>query len=190
MSKESKSSRSEWFKWFFKYRIMKPHLLASDVKWWILHRTFNRFNKIEMPTLEPGYYDSDTRMLHGAFNLLTDFVEKEKPFERIDWDYDEAHRHAAKEIKELYDWWKCSYLKRRSLLDDIPPNHQPHLFEFCKEEPNGDLSYGQAERQASEKAYPIYHEAFSLQMKQEAMWDKEETENLIRLVKIRGYLWT
>lgn len=179
----------EW-KWWFKQRFCKPHLLWHDLWWGFLHRTFKRFNKVELKSLKPGYYDVDHRLLHACFNLLADFVEKEKPFEHINWDHDETHQHAAREIKSLYNWWKESYLCRRGIMEDFPDHLMPKPFEDWKKSPDGGSSYGPEERESSEKKWPEYHLALRESWAQEERWDKEEEENLIRLMKIRGYLWT
>ena len=174
----------EW-RWWIKYRLLKPHLLWKDIWWGFLHRTFYRFNKIELKHLKPGYYDVDHRMLHANFTLLESFVEKEKPFEHINWDTDEQSQHVASEIKSLYNWWKESYLCREGIMETFPDNLSPKAFEDWK-----DNRYGPEEREASEKKWPEYHLALRDSWAQEERWNQEETDNLIRLVKIRPYLWT
>lgn len=44
---------------------------------WFRYRTTRKYHTINIPTLKPGYYDIDTRLLHGMFSLLVDFVEIE-----------------------------------------------------------------------------------------------------------------
>ena len=179
----------EW-KWWIRQRLLKPHLLWHDIWWGFLHWTFMRFNKVEIRSLKPGYYDVDHRLLHVCFNLLVDFVEKEKPFKHIDWDHDPEHQLAASEIKSLYNWWKESYLCRHGIMDDFPDHMRPKGFEDWKIKPGGGGSYGPDEREASEKKWPEYHLALRESWEQEKRWDNEEQENLLRLIKIRGYLWT
>ena len=38
---------------------------------------------LKIKTLEKGWHDKDEVLLHAAFQLLTDFVEQEKPEETI-----------------------------------------------------------------------------------------------------------
>lgn len=168
----------EW-KWWFRYRLLMPHLLWNDIWWGFLHRTFYRFNKIELKHLKPGYYDVDHRMLHANFTLLESFVEKEKPFEHIDWDHDEKHQYAGSEIKSLYSWWKESYLCRESVMETFPDNLRPGLDDWID-------NHGSE----GETKWPEYHLALRELWEQEERWNKEETDNLIRLIKIRPYLWT
>jgi hypothetical protein len=179
----------EW-RWWIKYRLLKPWLLWKDLYWGFLHRTFKRFNKVELTHVKPGYYDVDHRMLHACFTLLESFVEKEKPFEHIDWDHDEEHQHIASEIKSLYNWWKESYLCREGIMETFPDNLRPKDLEDWKKTPDGGASYGPDERESSEKKWPEYHLSLRESWEQEERWHKEETDNLIRLMRIRPYLWT
>lgn len=71
------------------------------------------------------WVDKDIIMLYGMMDLLVDFVENEKCFEVIDWENDEAnpaYKEVAKEIREIYDWWK-SYKEKHemgsSINDDV-----------------------------------------------------------------------
>ena len=57
------------------------------------------------------WYDTDTRMLYGMMNLLVEFIDKEKPFEHIDWDYDDFHKGIRDEFLAIRAWWD-NYQKR------------------------------------------------------------------------------
>jgi len=180
----------DW-RWFFRQRILKPKYLFRDVWWWILHRTFKRFNKVELRSLKPGYYDSDDRMLHACFQLLVDFVEKEKPFEWWGWDQVPGNMPPeAVEIRALYAWWKESYLKRVTPLEQLPQELCPSPFSTWKRKTDGSCSFGPEESAWQEFEYPAYSQAVRETLELENRWDKEEEENLIRLMKIRTYLWT
>lgn len=179
----------EW-KWWFRYRLLKPWLLWHHIYWGFMHRTFKRFNKVEMRYLRPGYYDIGHRILHASFQLLKDFVEKEKPFDHIDWDHDEDHKNAASEIKALYQWWTVDYPARSSLVDQVGRSERPKGLDDWSTSPDGGASYGPKEARLSEITYPKYHAALRLQWDREADWEREEEENLCRLAKIRRFLWT
>lgn len=45
---------------------------------YIRYRTYDKYNIIKIHSLTPNYYDTDTRLLHGMFDLLVDFIEVEK----------------------------------------------------------------------------------------------------------------
>lgn len=201
----------------------------NDLRYGIRVRVFDRYHVI--PTgLKPGYADGDTRMLHGMFNLLVDFVEVEKAWKHVVFDENAqkrfrhpwwslgrtrfkafrdpaaglAHLHweatldnpdldenqrsphqaqAAREILELYHWWK-----------EIRPNRpDPHdaggWTDYCNDrERSGkhfmDMRHDSPEDQERCRA------ALDLTRKIEQQQEQEDGEMLIRLVKIRGSLWT
>jgi hypothetical protein len=63
-------------------------------------------NKLIIDTLDEGWHDKDSVMLHACFQLLKECVEKEMVLsDHIDWSVDEKHRIAKIEIEELYNWW-------------------------------------------------------------------------------------
>lgn len=68
--------------------ITKPF---NDVRYWIRYRVFDKYHVI--PTgLEPGYHDSDERIMHGMFQLLVDFVEIEKAWMHVVWSDDNCQK--------------------------------------------------------------------------------------------------
>lgn len=63
-------------------------------------------NLLKIDTLDKSWRDADYVMLHACFQILVDFVEKEKAFEcHKGWDQDQMHVVAKTELLELYDWW-------------------------------------------------------------------------------------
>src|SRR4030042_4432555 len=91
---------------------------------------------LKIHTLEKGWYDKDEVLLHGAFQLLIDFVEQEKPDKIVDWNAYELHKKAWKEIKLLYNWWKKERPARKNPLEDRKKKHPPLKFEKI---PGSDL---------------------------------------------------
>jgi len=67
--------------------------------------------KLNITTLDGKWSDKDNVMLHACFQLLTDFVEQEIANDIADWQHDDAHSNARKEIDELYAWWKQRIIK-------------------------------------------------------------------------------
>lgn len=62
-----------------------------------------RILKIESLNNSKHWIDRDFIILHANFQILKDFVEKEKPFEHsIVW----AKSKNGKKCKELYNWWE------------------------------------------------------------------------------------
>ena len=71
-------------------------------------------NLLRIKTINATWCDKDTVMLHACFQLLTDFIEQENPFETIDWEHTEEKKVVKKEIDFLYDWWKDLLLKNEN----------------------------------------------------------------------------
>ena len=142
-----------------------------------------KYLKIE--TLEKGWQDKDEILLHAAFQLLVDFVEKEQPDKIVDWNSNEAHKHAWKEIRELYKWWKEKRPSRKSLLvDDKKLKMPPMKF---KKIPGSEFSQMV---EPDKKKYAKYYQALKKHRRLEKKWGKENQGNLHRLIEIRGFLWT
>lgn len=158
--------------------------------WWVAHRTTRRFDRVYIHSLEPGYHDKDEMMLHACFQLLVDFVEEEEPFRVVNWEEDEIHRCVASEIRDLYDWWKNKRPLRQTALDMLPEAKCPEPFACFVKNEKGCLSYGPEERRKEALLYPEYVEAMDSSVKEEEAWEREDDENLARLVKIRPHLWT
>lgn len=160
----------------------------NNVRYAIRHRTVDKYHIIKINSLKPGYYDTDTRMLHGMFSLLVDYVElelapwnewaeeqdeenppvkksaREHGLEHLDWEMsleEELQAKSAKEIKELYLWWK-----------DVRPA-RPNPWNVAKD------VWGEKDAQKY-----VWLDAM-----EQAQYD-EDTEMLIRLIKIRKALWT
>lgn len=139
---------------------------------------------LKITTLDKGWHDRDEILLHAAFQVLVDFVEREHPDRTIDWNADEMHKHAWKEIKSLCKWWKETRPARRSPLDDkklaVPP------LKFIKI-PGSDL---EQMVEPDKKKYAEYYRALKKLSRLEQKWYEEDQRNLHRLIEIRGHLWT
>lgn len=122
-----------------------------------------------------GWRDTDTRMLQACFLLLVEYVEREKPFDVVDWESDEKTKEIGKEIKELYHWWKVGRAEKRSALNKEWAANEDQS-EFIPVDSGG---------------YRIYiPESVKKLNEKENRLDEEDQRNLERLVKIRGWLWT
>lgn len=65
--------------------IRKRAYRLTGIHRWVLHRTVRRFHVVDTG-LEPGYYDKDTLILHGAFSILVDYVEQEVAWMEVIFD--------------------------------------------------------------------------------------------------------
>ncbi|MCB0806865.1 MAG: hypothetical protein KDC05_13795 [Bacteroidales bacterium] len=100
---------------------------------------------LNIKSLSGDWCDKDIIILHACFQLLTDCIENEKLFTgHVEWNHDEEHKNAKKELENLYNWW--IERKNADLESEI-----------------NDLENEQYEK---------------------------DNEMLIRLIKVRKYLWT
>ena len=95
---------------------------------------------------------------------------------------------AAQEILALYNWWK---VKRPQRPD---PTEASGWSAYCEEkqrksqDPADDLSWIDCDQDEADREYASNILEISRKMEQEQ--EDEDTEMLIRLIKIRGSLWT
>jgi hypothetical protein len=139
---------------------------------------------LKIHTLEKGWHDRDEIMLHAVFQILVDFVELEKPGEIVDWNADDTHKRAWREICELYKWWKTKRPARKSPLDDKRLKVPSIIFEDV---PGSDCK---KMVEPDKKKYASYYKALEKEQQQEIKFHEEDQQNLHRLIEIRPYLWT
>ena len=139
---------------------------------------------LQIKTLRKGWHDKDEIILHAVFQLLVDFMEKERPGETVDWKSDDAPFKAWKELTYLYKWWKTTRPQRNSPIDDksmkIPP------FKF-KKIPGSEFKQMIL---PDRKEYPEYYRMMNKHSRLENKWYEEDQRNLHRLIDLRNYLWT
>lgn len=65
-------------------------------------------NKLIIKSLDKGWCDNGTILLHGCFHLLADCIENEHLLSHklFDWKQSEKAIQEKSEIKFLYKWWK------------------------------------------------------------------------------------
>lgn len=139
---------------------------------------------LKIHTLEKGWCDRDQIMLHAAFQLLVDFVERENPGQTVDWNSEPEHKHAWKEIRALYKWWTQTRPIRRSPLDEKGLRKPPMRW---KKVPGSDC---QQLLDYDKKQYAAYDAALKKHWRLQKKWDEEDQRNLYRLIEIRQFLWT
>lgn len=209
-----------WFTHTFRYKTILPiKWKYNKICDWIRYRTYDKYH-IVSTGLEPGYYDKDHLMLNVNFNLLKDFVEiecasreywssdepksffaKHVPFYNIivsfrrpdlgikmlEWEttlddptlppHQQCVHQAihAREVLSLYKWWVKERPSRVEISPSsaLPPEVDP-FDQYDRNTPEGKL----------------YSDLMDKSFKQEEEWHNEDTENLIRLMKIRRGLWT
>lgn len=142
-----------------------PYDIYSTVRAYICNRFIDKLQYLETG-LQPGqYYDLDTRIMHGLFNELTKFVEIELAHTSL-WNKDKHYNFKnGRCIEAAYDYFNWA----SNLRGD-----------------DGELT----EQAKSAIKIQILYEWWKNHRKQELYQEKEDTEMLIELIKIRHHLWT
>jgi len=135
---------------------------------WVWHR----YNRVHIKTLSPTWIDRDTVLVHAMFQVLSDFIEREKPQEVLVTEGG-MHDDEWKEIFRLYNWWKNVALKFDSMHDYDTIEHKPLTFENMNE------SHTEEEQQ-------WWNEV----RRREQEFEVELLANMKRLCELRGMLWT
>ena len=92
----------DWFEDRWR-NITKPY---NDLRYALRCRVFDKYHVINTG-LPPGYADCDTRMLHGMFNLLVDYIEVEKAWMNVVFNKDLRH-------KTKTPWWSIGWTRFKS----------------------------------------------------------------------------
>jgi len=161
---------------FWSRRITQPWYYF---KCWI----WKHYNVVKIKTLDPTWSDVTEKVLHVNFQLLIEFIEGEEPFKRIDWDATKEHKHAAAEMKELYRWWKEDWPRKEEISPD-----GTSLLEFPGSPPAMRKTF--SDKYDNDLEIIAYRKMLDAHNKNENAWWKKEEEQLIRLMKIRPFLWT
>ena len=154
---------------------------VTDAYYWVIYRTIHKYHIVHLGT-KPGYSDVVERLVHANFMLLVHFVEKEKPFEHFDWSGERLA--TADEIKYLYHWYKNVWLKRDANDPLYSSSVELPKLNFVKIPDRPGFS------ELLMDTTPEYDRLRDEHHEYESRIERECEENLIRLAKIRQYLWT
>ncbi len=150
-----------------------------DIYYYLKTRFIKKYYLIDTKFKRDCWMDSDTKILYGMMSILVDFVEKEKPLERVDWDTEIEHQNAKNEFMTIYEWWK-NYPNREKEIDNaLSKWYNESIPERCKNILNLDIKNTTLSKQLMDHLNIL-----------EEQLANEEQEMLIRLIKIRKYLWT
>lgn len=162
---------------------------------------FFPYNVIRVKTIKRTWTDRSEVLLHAPFQILVDFVEKEwMPDQGQLIDVDQyvkelkghtpegvqqeiksiqKHNEVNREIWTIYNWWTKVRPARKDPTDDI--RCPEHIVGNNGETNRFFLVDGDDE---------VWDNAMKLLHKLEDEWKKEDEEMLLRLFKVRDYLWT
>jgi len=160
---------------------MFPSDIYNAVRIYVRNRWIDQTHIIKTG-LKPGHYhEIDTKILHGLFNELVDYVEGELAHTmKEDCGIMEGDRRygkitpqaiSAQKVKELYIWWT----KIRPIRPE--PYYLSGMSQF-----EGNEFFSKKSKEEIKSMHNM--------VKLEEQYDKEDTDKLIELIKIRKELWT
>lgn len=126
--------------------------------------------KLEIKSLNNGKWrDMDVVLLHACFQCLVNFIENESYESTRTED-----REVIDELERLYKWWK-DRPNRESPVNGIPSDYMQFQ--------NGVVVW-------QDEKYPYVKKLFNKQYELDAIYEREDTANLVSLIRLRGYMWT
>lgn len=186
----------ETFPMFFRIRIRN----IKDFKYHIKQKYFRGYHclKLDVKRFKYPYgkdhlsnyswMDTDTQIELFMFQILVNYVEKELGYESLKEQIVNGEaEHNNAEAFELYEWFvnDFCYDHNRQILDNLyakyPEHAQYEKFIFSNSKPKT-----QRERDYNRDKAIAYGRINDY----DELMNQEMTKNLIRLVKIRGSLWT
>lgn len=139
---------------------------------------------LKIQLLSNKHVDRDEVLLHTAFQVLKDYMEKENP-QILQWDRYSGSNKIWREMKYLYRWWTKIRPARKDPFDPDIIECPSLEFEPIPEKEG----WGRILPYDKEK-YKDYDKARRAQYRAEARWRKQDQRNLHRLIDIRIHLWT
>ncbi|MFA5071149.1 MAG: hypothetical protein WC511_02150 [Candidatus Pacearchaeota archaeon] len=128
---------------------------------------------LTLRSLSADYQNPYKVMLHSVFQILVDFVEKEKPWNYINWESDEGHKKASDTFKKAYAYWK----KERPVL---VKNYKKTVSASVK---NFDFRVMTFTTKSDRKLV-------ALSVRQEKFIDDQDKKHMMALLDVRKYMWT
>ena len=197
LKKKTDSLKSFWqfeavWRWYWaagelllRFRLFR---WLDHVAYWFRTHTWDRYHMVDIRNRRNGYawgwMDRSEGMLFAVMSMLVDFVEKERAFEVVDWDSDDEHREAAREFREIYLWWtqdrKVEHDEHERLADEAYKDFQ---FNFVPMPDGMQKMETPDETPEQKKSRDDVREA-------EDRLDQKDTDMMIRLIRVRGAMWT
>jgi hypothetical protein len=169
-----------WHVWPFRH--------ISKALYWLRTHTYNRYHMLDMRSKVNGYawgwWDRSDLILFANMALLRDFIEEEKAFEcHVNWDSEEGHITAKKEMLTIYEWWTKGRAEEHKKGDELLEAAYPNPMVFEPIPGSNMLSLKNDETPELRKLRDQCNDM-------ETLLEEKDEEMLIRLVKVRGYMWT
>ena len=178
-----------------------PSDLCYSIKCYVRNRYITQTHNLKTGLKKGQWYDLDTRILHGLFNELVEFVEKELSH-LSKWDRNKKYTFKnGRSVEAAYDYFEWASNLRFNEEDyGCDPNDPDYnkltpqaeasvkiraLYEWwTKTRPNRDDPYDIITKTTHGKHY------YRLIDEMERSYEREDTDKLIELINIRSHLWT
>lgn len=190
--KEAKTAHPGWYfileavPDFIDDLISPPLRKLRDLKYGVMYRIHPRHRYHVLKIGTPGYYDPCSMFLPANFAILERYIEERGGVDgaaaRIDWlreagespEYggDIGYWHEA-EALSLWLWWT---IERPNRVDPWDSVGEPE-----------DIADGEGLDEPGEPC--MSRRQFQMMNELEGLYTKDDEEQLIRLIKIREYLW-
>jgi hypothetical protein len=177
-----------------------PYDIYNEIRHYIRNRWIDKTHYLKTG-LKPGrYHEMDSRILHGLFNELVDFVEIDLAHLSL-WDqtkkYTFKNGRSIEAAYAYFDW--ITNLKHDADSGCLPndPDYgtlteQAKAYTKIKE----IYEWWKNERLNRVDPFDIFtkethgNQYFKLIDDREKLYEQEDTDKLIELIKVRGSLWT
>jgi hypothetical protein len=163
-------------------RIVNPFY---NFKYWFINGFITRTHRVSTSVPFGQWRDADTRMLHACMNLLVEFVEKEEGLENLRSSCDpESYKEKDHDIRYDIDTRK---MIEESYIDDAEKNREIlAIYEWWQEYLNNESEF----RSGFKRNSKLSDNGKDILLNRVIKFESEEEGMLIRLMKVRGYLWT
>lgn len=173
--------------WMFRLPSKYRYIKYSIINW------LERPNRIEPRTLGTNYIDKVELLPHVLFELLQQFVEKEK-LDSIEWSchpiYINGNVWNPREVWEyLLKWWKHYLIREKLIYSSWYKFYSEHSTCTTKPCENPKLVSWELEWD-SEENEKIAAKLFKRASNKEIALQKELQDNLKLLIDTRPYMWT
>ena len=166
---------------------------VKNAYWWVKHRTVSRYNVVKLRSLKPGYYEVDTRLFAAMFDLLVEHVEEELTWmgficsnrpKQLKWwqskrKYVRAHK--AELMNEHFTWCESLGVEDERQRNEAFEVHA--LYNWYKHERPKRVDWWWEHRKTNPDAL---NESTAMETEQ----FNQDTEMMVRLIKVRIGLWT
>ncbi len=177
--------------------------LIPELWYYLKCRVWKRYNVVRVKTLQPTYTDPMNILLHASFAVLEDLIFEERIFDRTADDGDpndgKSWAWALKEMEELWHWWTVARFEREAEADrrldlwvaldkrDVDAYSKLHGTGWETEGLVGCYRWRPEEHYEQPDTEAAWEATRELD---DRALDAEATEMLVRLAKVRQYMWT